>query len=137
MSIWSKERSEERQNCLFWLLVEIGESIHTEELAQRISHKYGEVIPDDCRGKLFHNSRYRRTLSADIDAINWSDQYYCKIVSDNNGVKICNKEELERMIESERREAKKKLAKCAVLARYAGYNGQITISEDEIQSYIE
>ena len=135
-SIWDIELSMARCDYIIAILKNAGKAIHLDMLARtldKLVHEYHR----DLNTKNFHNSRYRRILTADIDFINRSNSYHVVIISNNNGVKIATKAECEKLLAAERKEAIKKLAKCSTIARKYSLNGQLTITEDEILTFAE
>ena len=140
-SIWSRELSEARRSYVGRTLIEMRDNgpIHMGELGVIIGILTNEPIPDAIKGdrKAFHNSKYRRLLSDDIDNLNRDPRYPMCIKSDNAGVRVCTKAEAEALERSEYREAVKKLAKCSILRRKFGRDGQITIDGDDIEAFIQ
>jgi hypothetical protein len=138
-SIWSVEMSEGRRSYVGRTLIELRHNgpMHMSELGVIIGILTREPIPEPLKGdrKAFHNSKYRRLLSDDIDALNRDPEYPLCIKSDSKGVRVCTKEEAEAMERAEYREAVKKLAKCSVLRRKAGRDGQIDITGAEIEAF--
>ena len=77
--------------------------------------------------KTYHNSRARRMLTADIKAVNNSDEYAKIIVSGSRGIKLATEEDFTRFISSELREVFGKLARVRRLAKKGGKDQQISI----------
>ena len=137
-SIWSAEETLGRQQYIEGILRRNQSYIHMETLASTIGLICDEPLPENARGKNFHNSSYRRTLSRDIDALNWNPDFRMQIISNSKGVKIATEKEEMTWEQKERREAIKKLAKCAVLARKAGRDGQtVLVTAEEIEAFAE
>jgi len=139
-SIWSSELAEgRRQYVASVLLNNKGRSISMLDLGKSIGVIAQEPVPAKyCTdSSVFHASGYRRFLSGDIDALNRDPRFPYSIISDNKGVRICNSEEMARLYKMERKEALKKLAKCSIIARKAGLDGQITVTGDEVRAFME
>lgn len=79
----------------------------------------------------YHNSVARRMLTADIEAINNSDQFDKIIVSGNRGIKLATEPEFERFLSAEFREVFKKLKRLRRIARKGSRDQQINL-EGEI-----
>lgn len=79
----------------------------------------------------YHNSVARRMLTADIEAINNSDQFEKIIVSGNRGIKLATEPEFERFLSAEFREVFKKLKRLRRIARKGSRDQQINL-EGEI-----
>lgn len=62
-------------------------------------------------GNDFHNSRTRRILTADIEAVNESPYYRCIIIHGNRGIKLATQREFERFVRAETAEVFRKLAR--------------------------
>ena len=134
-SIWSVDHNEGRRDYVASVLkAYYGKPLHMKSLAKIIGDISHEPVPEYKSNAAFHNTRYRKLLSTDIDALNFNPQFQWIIISDNLGVRICNAADAEKMFKMERKETLKKLAKLSILARKAGRDGQITITKEEIES---
>ena len=80
----------------------------------------------------YHNSVARRMLTADIEAINNSDQFDKIIVSGNRGIKLATEPEFERFLDAELREVFGKLRRLRRLARKVSRDQQMDL-EGRIQ----
>lgn len=137
-SIWSREETLGRQQYIEGLLRQQKAHIHLKDLAFALGHLVNEDLDEKYRGRAFHNSNYRRILTRDIDELNRNPDFRLTIISDSKGVKLCSQTDLERMYRSERREALKKLAKCAKIAQKAGLDGQtVLVTAEEIEAFAE
>lgn len=138
-SIWSDELAQGRRDYIVAILQGQKEPVHLDELALILDRVTHENNPDLWLSTTenFHNSVFRRILTRDLDFINRSAIYHCVIISTNLGVKIANKAECEKMIENERKEAVKKLAKIFVVARKYNLDAQLAITGEEIQMFPE
>ena len=140
-SIWSAEMSEGRRQYVARVLRNCsGEPIHMTMLASIIGTIAHEPVPDEMKAnkRIFHGTSYRRLLSGDIDALNSDMRYPFVIISDNKGVRLGNKAEVEQFCQAEHKEAVKKLAKVAKIARKAGLDGQtVLVTAEEIKSFVE
>ena len=132
ISIWAPEQSDFRRKFIVTWLRKVGKPLHLYDLATEING--GESWLGE---KTFHDSHIRRILTADIDAINRDMDIRVIIKSDNRGVRLCSKEECEKMYAAEYREAVKKLEKCRRIAEKAGLNGQMTIENREITTLVD
>lgn len=137
-SIWSVELNQGRRDYLVTILQNATKPIHLRELAIILGAAAHEPIPEDKRGNNFHNTRYRRVITSDIRELNNDGEFPLIILTDNNGAKLCRRDEFQRLYEFKRRSALKQLAECSILARKAGSDGQtVLITADEIKSFIE
>lgn len=139
-SIWSKELSGSRRSYLVSVLrAEPKKTMHIRDLAAQIGYVTNEPIPDEAlkTNSVFHATTYRRLLSGDIDALNRDPGFPFAILSDGSGVRLCGRDECEKLYNMERKEALKKLAKCSIIARKAGLDGQITVTGDEVRAFME
>lgn len=138
--IWSTDRSSIRREIVAEALKKSeGKPLFIKDLGALVGHMAGDPIPPDClkSNKDFHSTKYRRLLSDDIDRLNRSTEFSYSIISDTNGVRICTEAECERLYAMERKEALKKLAKCAIIARKTGLNGQVSFTDEEINSFVD
>lgn len=138
-SIWSHELNDSRRSYLGSILMQgNAKTYHTVDLGKTIGILAQEPIPDEYTAshKAFHNTKYRRLLSEDITALNNDPKFPCVLISNGNGIKVCTKTEYERLYKVKRRGALRNLALCSVIARKAGRNGQITITEDGINTFV-
>ena len=78
----------------------------------------------------FHNSRIRRMITADIEAINEDPDFPMIIISSTKAVKISTRDEFERWIRAEYAEILKKLGRARKIAKKAGLDGQVLIDGD-------
>jgi len=139
-SIWSNELAEgRRQYVAYVLTISNGGGLYIKDLAKIICDMAHEPIPAEYLkdNKVFHGTGYRRYLSGDIDALNRDARFPFAIISDTRGVRVCTKDECKRLYAMERHEALKKLAKCERIARKANLNHQITVTKEEIISFME
>ncbi len=139
-SIWSERANVGRRQYVATVLTKWnGPGLHIRDLGEIIGEMSKEPIPPKylADNKIFHGTRYRRLLSGDIDALNRDPNFRYSIISDTRGIRLCNRVEAERLVRMERAEAIKKLAKCSLVARKAGLDGQITITHEEINALIE
>lgn len=135
---WTKDAQAGRRSWIASYLAGRTTPLHIKELGEIVGRTCGCPVPEDALrdNKTFHASRYRRVLSGDIDALNRDPDFpYC-IISDTDGVRVCNKAECEKLYAMERTEALRKLAKCSIIARKAGLHGQMTVTADEVRSYV-
>ena len=137
-SIWSADLNQGRRDYVASVLkTSYGKPMHMKSLAKIVGDISHEPVPDFQTNRAFHGSKYRRILSGDIDALNRDPRFPWAIISDNDGVRLCNAADFEKLYQMERKEALKKLAKLSILARKAGRDGQITITNEEIESIVK
>ena len=80
----------------------------------------------------FHNSRARRLLTRDIEAINLSGRYEKIIISGNRGIKLATQEEYRRFVLAEYKEVFSKLSRVRQIARKGSLDQQTDL-EGEIR----
>ena len=80
-----------------------------------------------------HDSHARRMLSADVQALNESDEFSGIIISGQRGFKLATKEEAERYLRSEVVEAARKLKRYHAMCRKAGMDGQIDFDGETVR----
>lgn len=137
-SIWSVELNQGRRDYLVTILQNETKPIHLRDLAIVLGAAAHEPIPEEKRGKNFHNTHYRRVITSDIRELNNDEKFPLMILSENSGVKLCRRNDFQRIYEKKRRSALKQLAECSILARKAGRDGQtVLITADEIKSFVE
>ena len=79
-----------------------------------------------------HDSQARRMLSADVQALNESDDFSGIIIHGQQGYKLATKEEAERYLASEVVEAAKKMKRYHAMCRKCGLDGQINIDGETV-----
>lgn len=140
-SIWSAELSEGRRQYVASILKNCaGKPIHMTMLASIVGMVANEPVPDEVKTnkRMFHSTNYRRLLSGDIDALNCDMRFPFVIISDNKGVRLGNRADVEQFCKAEHKEAVKKLAKVSKIARKAGLDGQtVLVTAEEIKSFVE
>lgn len=85
----------------------------------------------------FHNTHARRMLTADIAAINDSEEYPMIIISGSRGIKLADRAEYERFIKSELTEIFRKLRRIRKMARKAGLDGQAQLWGEIREAFME
>lgn len=136
-SIWDSELDFGRRQYIGSILVYNRDSIHMSHLAymlNRLAHECPEM-PE--KTPEFHNSRFRRKLTKDIDEMNRNRDFRFIIVSNSDGVRIANKKEAAHMVEMLRKKALRTLAKASILADKANLDCQLSISGEEIKTFLE
>ena len=139
-SIWNADRSDIRRQLLADALLETKDRrVFLKELGAIVGRMAGDPIPDEklATNGVFHGTKYRRLLSDDIDQLNRNMEYPYTIISDKNGVRICNQLDSEHLFAMERKEALKKLAKCMIVAQKASLDTKISISMKEIREFAD
>lgn len=139
-SIWSNDLADGRRQYVVSVLTTWnGGDLYIKDLAKIVGDLADEPVPAEYLkdNKVFHGTRYRRYLSGDIDALNRDARFPFAIISDTRCVRICTKDECKRLYAMERHEALKKLAKCEKIARKANLDHQITVTREEIISFME
>ena len=111
----------ERQDTLYSFLTERGDKW------TRMQTVANQVDWYPAYGINFHNSGARRLLTADIEAINSSDQYEKIIISGNHGIKLASEKEYRRFLTSEYAEIFRKLKRVRKIARKAGKDQQLSM----------
>lgn len=137
-SIWDRELGDGRRDYVAKIVLNSRDkAIHMNLLAKSLDYATGEnnAIPDAKTS--FHNSRYRRILTSDIDEINRDMRYPLIITSINDGVKYATRDEAQHLYDMLRGKALKILAKAAIVAKKAGLDSQIDITGDEIRIFME
>lgn len=84
----------------------------------------------------FHDSTARRMLTADIEAINTSEDYPMIIISGNQGIKLASRGEFSRFIAAEYKEVFTKLSRVRKIARKGGMDLQTDL-EGEVREAFE
>lgn len=84
----------------------------------------------------YHNSRTRRMLTDDIEAINGDPRYRKVIISGSFGVKLARKDEFNGFLESELREVFRKLRRLRRIAAKASHDQQIDIEGRIAEAFI-
>lgn len=108
-----------RREALYAFLSERGPLWTRTEHVVRVVRGYPGVP-----NKSFHNSRARRVLTQDIEAINDSDQFDKIVISGNHGIKLATRGEFTKFIEAEYREIFTKLSRVRRIARKGGLDRQ-------------
>lgn len=93
----------------------------------------------------YHNSTARRMLTADIEYLNEYGPYDKIIVSGKRGIKLANREDLERYLNAEFREIFRKLKRARMIAKRANLDQQYDLDgrvmeiflDDENPSFLE
>ena len=85
-----------RQNALYEFLMDAGEWVNQEIVAYELFEYYGYLGDGN-----FNNSRARRIMTADIQAINEDLNVEKIIIQGNKGIKIASQEEFNRYISSQ------------------------------------
>lgn len=125
-----------RQYNLYNYLVRKGDQEWTSELEIAKNLDYGYDY-DHSDLKLFHDSQARHRITEDIRALNKSDIIHKLIISDSRGVKIANKQEIEKWLDRERARCLAKLSRLGKMARKVMNDQQyrITLTKYEKDIY--
>lgn len=126
-----------RQRALYNFLINKGDKFTPQaEVAVELYDYYGnaEAYFDPTA---FHMTPKRRMLTADILAINLSDETEKIIISTGKGVKIANREEYIRYIKSQYKSVFKKLGKIRFIEKKASANAQMNIDGNSVDAFIE
>ena len=84
----------------------------------------------------YHNSRTRRLLTRDIEAINGSDHYSKIIVSGSRGIKLATSTEFEHFARSELREVFRKLKRVRRIIAKGNRDQQETLEGEIVDAFI-
>lgn len=136
-SIWDSELESGRRDYIYNIIVQDSFPIKLRELAITLSDislepNHAQVIR---RLKNFHNSKYRRILTADIAAINASSDYRGIIVHGANGVEIGTRLNAEAYVRAQYAEAVRKLVLTQKMAKKLSLDGQFTLTQEIIDVY--
>lgn len=85
---------------------------------------------------IYHNSYARRLLTADIEAINDSENFDKIIVSGSRGIKLATEKEFSRFLNAELKEVFRKLARLRKLARKGGRDQQIDLEGKIAEAFL-
>jgi hypothetical protein len=136
-SIWDAELTSGRQDYIASILINSNGGANMHLLGRTLDRVARENNPMPETAEGFHNTRFRRILSRDIDAMNRNPKYRFIIASAKDGVKIADKTDAMQMIDVLRKTALRKLAKASIMARKAGLDCQLAISGEEIKTFLE
>ena len=84
----------------------------------------------------YHNSRARRLLTRDIEAINSSDHYSKIIISGSRGIKLATSAEFERFARSELQEVFRKLRRVRRIISKGNHDQQTTLEGEIIDAFM-
>ena len=84
----------------------------------------------------YHNSRTRRLLTRDIEAINGSDHYSKIIVSGSRGIKLATSTEFEHFARSELREVFRKLKRVRRIISKGNHDQQTTLEGEIVDAFM-
>lgn len=84
----------------------------------------------------YHNSRARRMLTHDIEAINGSIRYRKIIISGSRGIKLASSQEFERFARSELSEIFKKLRRVRKIISKGNHDQQQTLEGEIVDAFI-
>lgn len=108
-----------RQEALYRFLLGRGDAWTIMEQATDSVKEYPAFFTGN-----YHNSRARRLLTADIEAINGRDDFDKIIVSGNRGIKLATERDFERFLSAELREVFAKLKRVRRLVKKGSRNQQ-------------
>ena len=84
----------------------------------------------------YHNSRTRRLLTHDIEAINGSSRYRKIIISGNRGIKLASSQEFERFARSELQEVFRKLKRVRRIMAKGSQHQQQTLEGEIVDAFM-
>lgn len=84
----------------------------------------------------YHNSRARRLLTRDIEAINSSDHYSKIIISGSRGIKLATSSEFEHFARSELQEVFRKLRRVRRIISKGNHDQQTTLEGEIIDAFM-
>lgn len=84
----------------------------------------------------YHNSRARRLLTKDIEAINGSDHWSKIVISGSRGIKLATSTEFERFARSELREVFRKLRRVRRIISKGSHDQQTTLEGEIVDAFL-
>lgn len=84
----------------------------------------------------YHNSRARRLLTHDIEAINGSNRYRKIIISGSRGIKLASSQEFERFARSELSEIFKNLRRVRKIISKGNHDQQQTLEGEIVDAFM-
>lgn len=136
-SIWDSELDQGRRNYVYTIILQSTSPMKLRQLAITLSTiakepNHANIIR---RLKNFHDSKYRRILTADIAAINASPDYSGIIVHTTNGVEIGTRLNAECFVKAQYAEAVRKLTLAQKMAKKLELKDQLTMEvRDELST---
>lgn len=125
------EENMQRQEELYSFLQRRGDKWSTMEMVTDSIKLYPAFFTGN-----YHNSRARRLLTHDIEAINGSSRYRKIIVSGNRGVKLATASEFERFVRSELREVFRKLKRVRRIMAKGSRDQQETFEGEIVDAFM-
>jgi len=129
---YTLEENKERQEALYRFLLSRGDNWSTTDMATSFVKQYPAYF-----GENYHNSAARRLLTADIEAINSSDEFNKIIISGSRGIKLATEDEFSHFIGSELKEIFGKLRRIRKLSKKASRDQQIDIEGQIADVFLE
>jgi hypothetical protein len=120
---YTTEENTARQEALYRFLLSRGNKWTSMERCTDTVKEY----PAFFNVKSYHNSGARRLLTADIAAINASDDFEKIIISGSRGVKLATEEEFAKFLGAELREVFAKLSRIRKLSKKGSRNLQMDL----------
>ena len=120
--MYTKEENTARQEALYRFLLSRGNKWTSMERCTDTIKEYPAFFT-----KTYHNSGCRRLLTADIAAINASDDFEKIIISTSRGVKLATEEEFAKFLGTELREVFAKLGRIRKLSKKGSRNLQMDL----------
>lgn len=102
-----------------------------------VAYRLREHYPDYGWVSSFHNSAVRRRITADIEAINESEDYPMIIISGRRGIKLADRDEFERFVQAESGELYRKFKRLRRMIRKAGRDRQIDLEGAVVGAFME
>lgn len=135
-SIWDSELAEGRRSYLYSLMLKNRTPMKLQKVAiliSEIAKEYDEAEKVDFG--IFHNSKYRRILTDDINEINHSDKYPGIIVHDSQGVYLGDKQTAVEYVTKAYAEGIRKLALAQKMAKKLSLDGQYKLDQTVIDAF--
>ena len=130
-SIWDSELDKGRRDYVYSILQSATRPMKLRELARSLClvSRETEMINaiDDCT--IFHNSRFRRTLTQDIHEMNFNMDFPKIIIHSGDGMKLATKEEAKMYIEAQYKEAIRKMMLAQKMAKKLSLEDQISLEQ--------
>ena len=136
-SIWDSELAEGRRSYLYSLMLKNRTPMQLKRIAILISSLAKEddeaerIIETD----YFHDSKYRRILTDDINEINHSDKYPGIIVHDSQGVYLGDRKTAVEYVTKAYAEGIRKLALAQKMAKKLSLDGQYKFDQTVIDAF--
>ena len=128
----SKNTHQERRERLYSLLLKEDGWVEQEKIAIKLYPLYFE----DWDEGNFHDSKARKLMSKDIQAINEDPAFEKIIIHSVDGIKIASEEDIDAYLKSQYSEIFRKLKRTRNIERKAGLDGQIKAGFDGLANHI-